>query len=159
MKEKSDKILTLVMLAVAIVATVFAVLFAIHNGDKDSLEGIETGGSFFDLAYIILMCLVGLSIIGIIVFLVLKLANRFMSDSKYWVKFLTITAICAAVILISYFVLSSGSDVPAEFLEKNETSKGTSKLIGAACWMVYILAAGTIVSILVTEVVKTFKKR
>ena len=146
------------MLAVAIVATVFAVLFAIHNGDKDSLEGIETGGSFFDLAYIIFMCLVGISIIGIIVFLVLKLANRFMSDSKYWVKFLTVTVICVAVVVVSY-LLSSDSDVPAEFLAKNETSEGVSKLIGAACIMVYILAAGSVISILYAEIAKTFKKR
>ena len=158
MKEKTDKLLTLVMLGVALLATVFAVLFAIGNGSADSLEGLTNPGTF-DVAYIILMCLVIAAIVGILVFLVVKLVNRFMSNGKYWVKFLTITAICAAVILISYFVLSSGNDVPTEFLEKNETSEGTSKLIGAACWMVYILAAGTIVSILVTEVVKTFKKR
>lgn len=157
MKEKSDKILTLVMLGVALLATVFAVLFAIDNGGKDSLEGLVRPGTF-DFAYIILMCLVGAAILGIVCFLVIKLVNRFMSDSKYWIKFVTVLAICVAVVVVS-FLLSSGSDVPAEFLEKNETSEGVSKLIGTACIMVYILAAGSIISILFTEVAKTFKKR
>ena len=157
MKEKSDKILTLVMLAVALLATVFAILFAIDNGSKDSLEGLVRPGTF-DIAYIILMCLVGAAILGIVCFLVVKLVNRFMSDGKYWIKFVTVLAICVAVVVVSY-LLSNGSDVPTEFLEKNETSVSVSKLIGTACIMVYILAAGSIISILFTEVAKTFKKR
>ena len=156
MKEKTDKIMTLVMLAVAVVATVFTILFAIDNGGKDSLEGLENPGTF-DIAYIILMCLIGIAIAGIVVFLFVKLVNRFMSDSKYWIKFLIVTVLCAAVVVVA-FLLSNGADVPAEFLEKNETSEKISKLIGAACWMVYILAAGSIISILVTEIIKPFKK-
>lgn len=157
MKEKTDKLLTLVMLGVALLATVFAVLFAIGNGSADSLEGLTNPGTF-DVAYIILMCLVIAAIVGIFVFLVVKLVNRFMSDGKYWVKFLTVTVICVAVVVVSY-LLSSGSDVPAEFLAKNETSEGVSKLIGAACIMVYILAAGSVISILFTEIAKPFKKK
>ena len=157
MKEKTDKILTLVMLGIALLATVFAVLFAIGNGSADSLEGLTSPGTF-DVAYIILLCLVIAAIVGIVAFLVIKLINRFMSDSKYWVKFLTVTVICVAVVVISY-LLSSGSDVPAEFLAMNESSKGVSKLIGAACIMVYILAAGSVISILYAEIAKTFKKK
>ena len=157
MKEKTDKILTLVMLGIALLATVFAVLFAIGNGSADSLEGLTSPGTF-DVAYIILLCLVIAAIVGIVAFLVIKLINRFMSDSKYWVKFLTVTVICVAVVVVSY-LLSAGSDGPAEFLSKNETSEGVSKLIGAACIMVYILAAGSVISILYAEIAKTFKKK
>ena len=145
------------MIVVALAATVFAVLFAIDNGGKDSLEGLVHPGTF-DIAYLILMCLVGLALLGIVIFLIIKLINRFMSDGKYWIKFLIVTILCAAVVGVA-FMLSNGSDVPTEFLDKNETSEQTSKLIGTACIMVYILAAGSIVSILVTEVIKTFKKR
>ena len=158
MKEKTDKILTLVMLAVAVLATVFTVLFDIDNGSKDSLADLENPATF-DIAYFILLALIGLAIIGILVFLVVKMVNRFMSNKNYWVKFLIVSAICVAVVVVSY-LLSSGTDVPAEFLEKNDnTSQTVSKLIGTACIMVYILAAGAIVSILFTEIAKTFKKR
>jgi uncharacterized membrane protein YagU involved in acid resistance len=66
-------------------------------------------------------------------------------------------AIVVAVVVVSY-LLSKGNDVTPALMEKNNISESTSKLIGAACWMVYILVIGAAVSILYTEVAKLFKK-
>ena len=163
MKEKTDKILTLVMLAVAVVATIFAVLFAMPNSGlidefgKDYFPHIENNG-FFTAFYAILRCVIGVSALAMMVFWVIRQVEKFKSDKKYWLKFISVIAICAVVVVVS-FLLSSGDDISDAFLEKNESTKGISKLIGAACIMVYILAVGTVVSILYTEVAKLFKKK
>ena len=163
MKEKTDKILTLVMLAVALLATVFTVLFAMPNSslideyEKDYVNHIQ-GEGYYTILYIILLCVIGFSILAMLGFWVLSQVEKFMSDSKYWVKFLTVAAICVVIVVVS-FLLSSGNDIAPEFLQKFEVTPTVSRLIGAACIMCYILAAGAIVSILYTEVAKLFKKK
>ena len=57
-----------------------------------------------------------------------------------------------------YFRIT-GDDVTLALREKNNISLGTSKLIGAACWVVYILVIGSAVAIIYTEVAKLIKKK
>ena len=156
MKEKTDKLITLFGLGIALVCTVLAIVFAMNNGGVKELSAVKANG-LFDATYWILICFVAIAIAAIIVFLVLKLAANFKEQPGYWKKFLLLVGIVVVVCVISY-VLSKGNDVTLALMEKNNVSESTSKLIGAACWMVYILVMGAAVSILYTEIAKLFKK-
>ncbi len=157
MKEKTDKLITLLGLGIAVVCTILAIVFAMNNGGVKELAAVQQNG-LFDAVYWILICFVAVAIAAIVFFLVVKLANNFKEQPGYWKKFLLLVAIVVVVCVVSY-VLSKGNDVTLALMEKNNISESTSKLIGAACWMVYILVIGAAVSIVYTEVVaKLFKK-
>ena len=156
MKEKTDKLITLFGLGIALVCTILAIVFAMNNGGVKELSAVQANG-LFDATYWILICFVAIAIAAIVVFLVLKLAANFKEQPGYWKKFLLLVGIVVVVCVISY-VLSKGNDVTLALMEKNNVSESTSKLIGAACWMVYILVIGAAVSILYTEIAKLFKK-
>ena len=57
------------------------------------------------------------------------------------------------------FVLAKGTDVSPALMEKNDITEGTSKLIGAACILVYILVIAAAVSIIYSECSKALKKK
>ena len=156
MKEKTDKLITLLGLGIAVVCTVLAIVFAMNNGGVKELSAVQANG-LFDAVFWILVCFVVLAIAAILVFLVVKLANHFKEDPGYLKKFLLLCGIVVVVVVVSY-LLSKGNDVTPALMEKNNISEGTSKLIGAACWMVYILVIGAACSILYTEIAKLFKK-
>lgn len=156
MKEKTDKLITLLGLGIAVVCTILAIVFAMNNGGVKELAAVQQNG-LFDAVYWILICFVAVAIAAIIFFLIVKLANNFKEQPGYWKKFLLLVAIVVVVCVVSY-VLSKGNDVTLALMEKNNISESTSKLIGAACWMVYILVIGAAVSIVYTEVAKLFKK-
>ena len=157
MKEKTDKLITLLGLGIAVVCTLLTILFAVNNGGVKELSAVKANG-LFDATYWILVCFVVVSIAAIIFFLVVKLANRFKEDPGYLKKFLMLVGIVIVVLIVSY-LLSKGDDVTLALIEKNNISLGTSKLIGAACWMVYILVIGSAVAIIYTEVAKLIKKK
>ncbi|MBO4586570.1 MAG: hypothetical protein IK010_01845 [Bacteroidales bacterium] len=157
MKEKTDKLITLLGLGIAVVCTLLTILFAVNNGGVKELSAVKANG-LFDATYWILVCFVVVSIAAIIFFLVVKLANRFKEDPGYLKKFLMLVGIVIVVLIVSY-LLSKGDDVTLALREKNNISLGTSKLIGAACWMVYILVIGSAVAIIYTEVAKLIKKK
>lgn len=156
MKEKTDKLITLLGLGIAVVCTVLAIVFAMNNGGVKELAAVQANG-LFDAVYWILICFVAVAIAAIVVFLIVRLAGKFKEEPGYIKKFLILVAIVIAVVVISY-LLSKGNDVTLALMEKNNISESTSKLIGAACWMVYILVIGAAASILYTEVAKLFKK-
>ena len=156
MKEKTDKLITLLGLGIAVVCTVLTIVFAMNNGDVKELSAVRANG-LFDATYWILVCFVVLSIAAIVFFLVVKLANRFKEEPGYLKKFLILVGIVAVVLVVSY-LLSKGNDVTLALMEKNDINEQTSKLLGAACWMVYILVIGAAASILYTEIAKLFKK-
>ena len=158
MKEKTDKLITWCGLGVALVCFVLAILFAMNNGsDVKSLDAVQQGG-LFDTIYWILVALVGISIIAILVFLCVKLADRFKNVPGYAKKFFIILAVAVVVCVLS-FVLAKGDDVTLALMEKNDITEGTSKLIGAACIMVYFLVIGAALCIIYAEVAKSFKKK
>ena len=157
MKEKTDKLITLLGLGIAVVCTLLTILFAVNNGGVKELSAVKANG-LFDATYWILICFVVVSIAAILFFLVVKLANRFKEDPGYLKKFLMLVGIIIVVLVVSY-LLSTGDDVTLALREKNNISLGTSKLIGAACWVVYILVIGSAVAIIYTEVAKLIKKK
>ncbi|MCR4659747.1 MAG: hypothetical protein K5650_05575 [Bacteroidales bacterium] len=149
MKEKTDKLVTLVCLGLALLATVFAIIFALN---------IDKNAGFYGITYWMLLILLGVSIIAIFVFLGKKLAERFKTQPGYLKKFLLLIGLIVVVCVVSY-LLSTGNDVSIAMLEKNNLTVGTSKLIGAFCIVVYILVIGAAASILYVECSKLFKKK
>jgi biotin transporter BioY len=156
MKEKTDKLITWCGLGVAVLCAVLSVIFAMNNGDTKELSAVKANG-LFDATFYILLCLVAVSVIAIVAFLCVKLANRFREDKGYWKKFLGLV-VAVVVVCVLAFVLSSGTDVSQALMEKHDVSEGTSKLIGAACIVVYILVIVAAVSIVYTEIAKSLKK-
>ena len=157
MKEKTDKLITLLGLGIAVVCTILTIVFAMNNGGVKELSAVKANG-LFDATYWILVCFVVVSIAAIIFFLVVKLANRFKEDPGYLKKFLMLVGIVIVVLIVSY-LLSKGNDVTLALMEKNNITESTSKLIGACCIVVYILVIGAAASILYTEVAKLIKKK
>lgn len=162
MKEKTDKILTLVLLGLSIVASILAVLFALGSDPKHIMQGItELGNSnsvAFDIAFWMLVILIGVALCAIVVFLCKKLFARFREEKGYLKKFLILVIVIVALLVVS-FLLANGNDVPAALLDKHGLSVGASKLIGAACILVYIIVIGAALSILVTEVMPKSNKK
>lgn len=157
MNKSTDKIITLVGLGIAILCTVLSILFAMNNGGVKVLEAVKHGG-LFDATFWILLCLIAFSLAAIIFFLVVKLGKRFAEDKGYWKKFLGIVAVIVVVLVIA-LVLSKGNDVNLALMEKKNISEGTSKLIGSACIVVYILVIAAACSIIYSEVAKSLKKK
>ena len=156
MKEKTDKLITLLGLGIAVVCTILAIVFAMNNGGVKELSAVKANG-LFDATYWILVCFVVVSIAAIVYFLVVKLAKRFKEESGYLKRFLILVGIVVVVLLVS-FLLSKGNDVTPALMDKFNVTEGTSKLIGAACILVYILVIGSAASILYTEIAKLLKK-
>ena len=146
MKEKTSKILTLALLALAIVTTIFAFVFALNTANS----------SMFDIAFWLLVIMLCVAIGAIIVFLCKKLAERFKTEKGYLKKFLLLVCGIIVLLVLSY-LCAKGNDVD---LIKYGISEGTSKLIGAACILCYILCIGAVLAIVVVECLpKTNKKK
>lgn len=149
MKDKSNKLLTIVMLSLAVVASVFAIIFAL---DTDKFAGL------YNIAYWMMFLLIICSLVAIVVFSLKKLFEHFGTDKKFLKKFLTI--MCSAIVVfILSVLLAKGDDVSAVLLEKNGLTTATSKWIGAACILVYILVIAAACSIVYVEVAKLIKKK
>ena len=157
MKETTRKLITLCGLGVAIIATVLAILFAMNNGGVKELAAVKANG-LFDATFWILVCLIAISLLAIVWFLVKALAKHFAEDKGYWKKFLGIV-LAIVVVCVLAFVISKGNDVSLALMEKQNITESTSKLIGAACYVVYILVIAAAVAIVYTEVAKSFKKK
>lgn len=149
MKEKTSKLITFVCLGLAILATVFAIIFALD---------ISKYSSLYNVAYGITGAFVVLSIAAIVIFALVQWLKNFKNDRKKAMKSLYVIAL-AVIVCIVAFLLAKGNDVSNVLLEKNNISEATSRLIGAACILVYILVGAAAVAIVYVEVSKSFKKK
>ena len=156
MKESTRKLITWAGLIIAGICTVLSIVFAMNNGDVKELSAVQANG-LFDATFYILLCLIAVSVIAIVVFLCIGLGKKFSEDKGYWKKFLGIVAAIVVVCVLA-FVLSKGNDVSPALMEKHDVTEATSKLIGAACYMVYILVIVAAVAIVYTAIAKSFKK-
>ena len=140
MKEKTDKLITIICLCLAIIGSVFAILFALKGSD-----------AFFDTAFWMLVGFIGISGAAILAFLVMRIIK-----GKGW-KFLIGLGVLVVLVVVAYF-LSKGNDMSPIFLQKNGATENTSKLVGTACITTYVLVALSVLSIVYVEVAKFFKK-
>lgn len=146
MKEKTDKILTLVMLLVGVLCAVFAFFFALK---------VETNpnSGLWDIVFFVLVAMIAVSVIAAIIFMFKSLAEK----GKLVKFFIGLIAIVAIIFVL--YLLSSGTDISASMLDKYGATQTTSKWIGAFCYIVYILVIGAACAILYTEIAKSFKKK
>lgn len=156
MKESTRKLVMWCGIVVALICTVLTIIFAINNGGVKELDAVKANGAF-DATFWILVCLIAVSLIAIVMFLIVKLAKNFKEQPGYWKKFLLLVA-AVVVVCLAAFLLSNGSDVSPALMEKHDITEGTSKLIGAACYIVYILVVAAAVAIVGTEIAKSLKK-
>ena len=156
MKESTRKLITWAGIIIAGICTVLSIVFAMNNGDVKELSAVQANG-LFDATFYILLCLIAVSVIAIVVFLCIGLGKKFSEDKGYWKKFLGIV-VAIVVVCVLAFVLSKGNDVSPALMEKHDVTEATSKLIGAACYMVYILVIVAAVAIVYTAIAKSFKK-
>ena len=84
-----------------------------------------------------------------------KPRKYFKTEKGYLVKFLLLIALIVVLLVVS-FVLAKSGDVD---IVKYGISEGTSKLIGAACILSYIIVIGAALAILVTEVMPKSNKK
>ena len=157
MKETTRKLITWIGLGVAIIATVLSIIFAMNNGGIKELAAVK-GNVFFDATFWILVCLIAVSLIAILWFLCIKLAKRFSEDKGYWKKFIGIV-LAIVVVCVAAYLLSKGGDVSPALMEKQNISLSTSKLIGAACYVVYVLVLAAACAIIYSEIAKSLKKK
>lgn len=154
MKEKTRKLITIILLGLSVIGTVLAVFHAMGSNPKNQLDGmVELGNAqsgLYDIVYWILAAFIFIALICIVVFA--------CKGIKFGKK-LIVTLIGAAVIIGLSFVLSSGTDVSSVMLEKYNTTEDQSKLIGAACYIVYILCAAAFAAIVYVEIANSLKKK
>ena len=158
MKESTRKLIQWVGLGIGILCGILALLFAMANGsDVKTLDAVQ-GNAYFDITYWLLIIMVAVSVCAIFFYAVKKVAARFSSEKGYAKRFLIVVGLIVMVCLVS-FLLAKGNDVTPALLEKNELSLGASKLIGAACIMVYLLVIGAAGTIIWSEISKSLKKK
>ena len=100
MKEKTDKLVTWVALGIAILASIFAIVFAMNTAN----EGM------FNVAYWIVFLFVLLAVLGMLGFFVLRFVKNFKENPAKARKTLIVIGI-AIVVCILAFLLASGNDV------------------------------------------------
>ena len=158
MKEKTDKLITYCGMGVALLCTLLAILFAINNGkDVKSLADIHQGG-FFDITFIILAIMAIGAIGAMVIFWFRNLFVRFHEESGYAKKFLIIVGAIVVVCLVA-LLLAKGNDITPAMMDKYGTTEKSSKLIGAACNLVYFCVALTVIMIVYVEASKMSKKK
>jgi len=151
MKEKTDKLVTWVALGIAILASVFAIIFALDI----------TNEGMFNVAYWIIFLFVILAVLGMLGCMLgsffYRLIKNFKENPTEAIKTIIVIGI-AIVVCIVAFLLASGNDVSKALLDKNGLTEAASKWIGTACIMVYTLVFGAIAAIIYVECAKMFKK-
>ena len=151
------------MLAIAVIAGVFAVLFAANMPDKDNLtpdayeQAMNSINPLFSTAAYILYIIILVAVVAILIFALWQLLKNFKDDRKKAIKTVLIIVVMLVVFLVSWLI-ARGDDVPAKLLAKAQMGEGSSKLVGAACISVYILFFASLLSIIYAEVTKLLKK-
>ena len=163
MQEKSKKIVLIAMLAVAIIAGVFAVLFAAQVPDKKNMslaeyeQAMDGISPIFNIASCILYIILIVAVAAILIFAIVQLIKNFKDEPKKAIKTVAIIVLMLVIFLVSWLV-ASGTDVSDTLLAKKELTQSGSKLVGAACISVYILFFASLLSIVYVEVAKLIKK-
>ena len=146
MNGKLSNIGKWVLAVLALITVALAVIFALNTFSNSGM---------FDIAFWLMAAMIVVALGAIVLFLVKKLAERFKTEPGYLKKFLVLVGLIIVLLVVS-FLLAKGSDID---LIKYNISEGTSKLIGAACILCYILCIGAFLAIVVSEVMPKSNKK
>ena len=142
MLEKLKKIITIISLAVAVLVSVCAILFAANQ---------TKFGAMFDVAFWVLICYILLSLAIWIAFGIYSLKDK--------VKKTVIFAIAIIVVLGAAFLLAMGDTMPELFLNRYNTSAVTAKFIAGACYTTYFTVVGALAVMIVWPLVSKLLKK
>ncbi|MCQ2297000.1 MAG: hypothetical protein MJZ51_00100 [Bacteroidales bacterium] len=144
MQEKTKKLVTLIMLALALVGAALAIVFALN----------EAEGMYW-AAYWLTVALFGAAFALIAVFFIAGICK----DKKKLVKFLIGLVAVIAVVVVLYFIAPGIGNVRPETIAKYDVTEGVAKFVEAAIYLVYALVIGAALSIVYVECSKAFKKK
>ena len=186
MQNKTNKIILFALLGIALIASVITIIFAakvtaarnvivkeneypeefffqvmtgsiaideVPDAIKEAAITARSANKIFNISSTVLYILVAIAIIAALV----TFFKLWWTKRQSFIKTLLVAAILCVIFFVAW-LFSSGTDVPTTMLEKFDMTQSGSKLVGAASISVYILFFASLVSIIVTEVIKLFKK-
>lgn len=151
MKKDNRKIYLAILIIWGILACIATIAYAFTAGE----DAAFTTSPFWSVAYWSAFCMIVLAIIGMLYFAIASIAQGLADAPKKQLPILGSIAGLVIVLVICWAV-SSGDDVPQIAFDKVGTDYGLSKIIGGALYMVYVLLAGVILSLVGSEI---FKRR
>lgn len=137
---------------------------AVPENIQDAVQSARTANTMFNIASTILYILVAIAIIAALVAFFKLLRTKRQS----FVKTLIVLLILCVIFFIAW-IISSGTDLSLvrigkiieldpQVPEQAEKIKSFSKLVGAGAITVYIVFIVSLISLVVTEIIKFFKK-
>ena len=136
-------------MVIAIVASISAVAYAMLYKSDAPVAEQSLANAMWGVAYWVVFIFAICASLGMAIFLIKQaIENK--------ARYLIILGITIVAFFVSYF-LASGTDVPQTAFEKAGADYSVSKWIGAACYTVYVLFAGLIISVVYSEVSKRLK--
>jgi uncharacterized membrane protein len=148
--KKEKRIPLIIMMVIAVLASIAALGYALTFKNNVPVQEQSSAMAFWNIAYWIAVVLIVCAAIGIVVFLI----KQIIEEKQ---KGIIIIFAATVVALIVSYLISSGTDIAQSVFEKTGTDYGSSKMIGAGLYTVYILFAGVILSVLYAEIAKRLK--
>lgn len=138
------------MMIIAILASISTLCYALTFKDSMPVNEQATAMTFWNIAYWTTVVLICCAAVGIVVFLIKQIIEEKQKG------IIIVFAATIVALIISYF-LASGTDIAQSVFEKTGANYGSSKLIGAGLYTVYILFAGVILSVIYAEISQRLK--
>jgi len=185
MQNKSNKIILFALLGIAILASVFTIIFAAkvsaaksvivdeYKYSNEYFFQLMTGSNTDEVPANIqdavqsartsnTMFNVASTVLYILVAIAILAAlvtfvKLLWTKRQSFVKTLLVAVILCVIFFVAW-IFASSTDVSATMLEKYDVTQSGSKLVGAACISVYILFFASLLSIVYVEVAKLLKK-
>lgn len=151
MKNDFKKIYWTVVIIWGALASICSLLYAVFFESNASLAQL-----FWNLSYWSVVILIMISIVSALGFALGFIIKGFMENPKNQMKIIIAFA-AMLILLVGSYLLSSGTDIPAELFEKTGSNYGNSKLIGGSIYAVYVLMIGVLLAALYSEIAKKLK--
>ena len=141
MVDKLSKYCKYVLIALMVLNVIFAIV-GISKGE-------ESVGTFMTFAY----CMLGLTVVAI---LFAPIYGIIINPKS--VKTIGFVVAIVAVLALIAWLLSTGSTLPAEYLESMEVTRGVESFVDFFMVFTYIVVGGTIAAVIYSAVSKLINK-
>lgn len=150
MKKDFKKIYWTIIIIWGVLASLSTVMYAVL------FENTALAQTFWNLSYWTVVIFVAISVLIALGFALTFIIKGFIDDPKKQMGII-IAVVALVVAFIGSYLFSSGADVSPDLFERTGTNYELSKLIGSSLYMVYILFAGVVVTVLYAEIANKFK--
>ena len=144
MQEKTKKLVTIVMLLLALVGSLLAVFFSMN----------QESTTLYWAAYWLTICL---AVVAVILIAVFSVANLAKSRKKLIGFIIGLVAVVAVVVVL--YLIAPATDISQATIAKYNVTDGVSKFVSVGMYLVYALVAATVIAIIYSECSKAFKKK